>query len=58
MASKCTQRIIEDKKPDGFTAMHIAAINNHADVARALVQKVIFVYLFLYRMHGPISLFN
>ncbi|XP_072016156.1 E3 ubiquitin-protein ligase MIB2-like [Amphiura filiformis] len=39
MASKCSQRVIEEKKFDGFTAMHLAAINDHADVARALVQR-------------------
>ena len=31
---------IAEKKPDGFTALHLAAINNHMGVAKVLMQQV------------------
>ena len=32
--------LIEIPKEDGFTALHLAAINNHLDIARCLLSSV------------------
>ena len=40
---------------DGFTTLHIAAINNHLEIAKILLQKVIsskFVSLFFRKKHS------
>ena len=33
-------RLINDKKDDGFTALHLAALNNHTEIAELLVKQV------------------
>ena len=30
--------IVDEKKDDGYTALHLAALNNHVEVAELLVQ--------------------
>lgn len=30
--------IVDEKKDDGYTALHLAALNNHAEVAELLVR--------------------
>jgi len=39
--------IVDEKKDDGYTALHLAALNNHLEVAELLVKRVCltnFVY--------------
>ena len=31
---------MDAKKEDGFTALHLAAFNNHGEVAQVLIQEV------------------
>ncbi len=31
--------IVDEKKDDGYTALHLAALNNHAEVAELLVSR-------------------
>lgn len=31
---------INEKKDDGYTALHIASLNNHVEVAELLIQQV------------------
>ena len=31
--------IVDEKKDDGYTALHLAALNNHVEVAELLVQQ-------------------
>lgn len=33
--------IVDEKKDDGYTALHLAALNNHVEVAELLVHQVI-----------------
>ena len=37
--------LIEIPKEDGFTALHLAAINNHLDIARCLLSSVRELYI-------------
>ena len=37
--------IVNEKKDDGYTALHLAALNNHVEVAELLVKQVSLVYL-------------
>ena len=30
--------IVDEKKDDGYTALHLAALNNHVEVAQLLIQ--------------------
>lgn len=40
--------LIKTTKKDGFSALHIAAANNHKDIVETLISKVyILAYLFL-----------
>ena len=39
--------IVNEKKDDGYTALHLAALNNHVEVAELLVKQVRSVYIFL-----------
>ena len=32
--------MIDEKKDDGYTALHLAALNNHVEVAELLVHQV------------------
>ena len=32
--------IVDEKKDDGYTALHLAALNNHLEVAEMLVKVV------------------
>lgn len=32
--------IVDEKKDDGYTALHLAALNNHVEVAELLVHNV------------------
>ena len=32
--------IVDEKKDDGYTALHLAALNNHVEVAELLVHQV------------------
>lgn len=34
--------IVDEKKDDGYTALHLAALNNHVEVAELLVHQVKF----------------
>lgn len=34
------QWIVDEKKDDGYTALHLAALNNHVEVAELLVHMV------------------
>ena len=38
--------IVNEKKDDGYTALHLAALNNHVEVAELLVKQVRSVYIF------------
>ena len=40
--------IVNEKKDDGYTALHLAALNNHVEVAELLVKQVRSVYIFLF----------
>lgn len=31
--------VVDEKKDDGYTALHLAALNNHVEVAELLVQQ-------------------
>ena len=37
--------LIEVPKEDGFTALHLAAFNNHLDIARCLLLSVCELYI-------------
>lgn len=39
--------IVNEKKDDGYTALHLAALNNHVEVAELLVKQVRSAYIFL-----------
>ena len=45
--------IIDEKKDDGYTALHLAALNNHVEVAELLVHQVRFCVKLL--VHHPDS---
>ena len=32
--------LVDEKKDDGYTALHLAALNNHIEVAELLVHQV------------------
>lgn len=32
--------IVDEKKDDGYSALHLAALNNHVEVAELLVKQV------------------
>ena len=34
--------IVDEKKDDGYTALHLAALNNHVEVAELLVHQVMW----------------
>lgn len=34
------RQLVDAKKEDGFTALHLAALNNHQEVAQILIQEV------------------
>lgn len=34
------RQLVDAKKEDGFTALHLAALNNHWDVAQILIREV------------------
>lgn len=34
------RQLVDVKKEDGFSALHLAALNNHRDVAEILVKEV------------------
>ena len=40
--------IVNEKKDDGYTALHLAALNNHTEVAELLVKQVFCGPLFLF----------
>lgn len=40
--------IVNEKKDDGYTALHLAALNNHTEVAELLVKQVCCGPLFLF----------
>lgn len=40
--------IVNEKKDDGYTALHLAALNNHVEVAELLVKQVSLVYFMLW----------
>lgn len=33
--------IVDEKKDDGYTALHLASLNNHVEVAELLVHQVV-----------------
>lgn len=37
--------IVNEKKDDGYTALHLAALNNHVEVAELLVRQVKLFYI-------------
>lgn len=37
--------VVDEKKDDGYTALHLAALNNHVEVAELLVQQVWFCFI-------------
>lgn len=37
--------IVDEKKDDGYTALHLAALNNHVEVAELLVHQVLNSFL-------------
>lgn len=41
--------LVDEKKDDGYTALHLAALNNHVEVAELLVHQVIHVASRKYR---------
>jgi len=38
---------VNEKKDDGYTALHLAALNNHVEVAELLVKQVSLDYFML-----------
>lgn len=34
------RQLVDAKKEDGFTALHLASLNNHWEVAQALIREV------------------
>lgn len=45
--------IVNEKKDDGYSALHLAALNNHVEVAELLVKQVCYwVILYLMRLGG------
>ena len=50
-----TENSLNVTKDGGFTTLHIAAINNHLEIAKILLQKVIeskFYYVFFFIFRG------
>ena len=39
--------IVDEKKDDGYTALHLASLNNHIEVAELLVSEVSIVLIFI-----------
>lgn len=39
--------IVDEKKDDGYTALHLASLNNHVEVAELLVHQVHTFLLFI-----------
>lgn len=42
--------VVDEKKDDGYTALHLAALNNHVEVAELLVQQVSFISVFAFTL--------
>ncbi|KAL1479184.1 hypothetical protein MTO96_052071, partial [Rhipicephalus appendiculatus] len=45
--------IVDEKKDDGYTALHLAALNNHVEVAELLIHQAslrLIVYSKLYAL--------
>lgn len=43
LASKPSLWTVNEKKEDGYTALHLASLNNHVEVAELLIQQVILL---------------
>lgn len=49
--------IVDEKKDDGYTALHLAALNNHVEVAELLVHQVSSCNMHMHTLHyskGPL----
>lgn len=46
---------MDEKKDDGYTALHLAALNNHIEVAELLVHQVGWLQCIISRI-SPLSL--
>ena len=44
--------IVDEKKDDGYTALHLAALNNHVEVAELLVHQVHYYNYILSTVHS------
>ena len=40
LATKPQPWVVNEKKEDGYTALHLASLNNHVEVAELLIQQV------------------
>lgn len=40
MLLKKDQTLVDEQKDDGFTALHVAALNNHVNVMKILLEQV------------------
>ena len=47
LATKPHPWVVNEKKDDGYTALHIASLNNHIEVAELLIQQVAKVSYFI-----------
>ena len=45
--------IVDEKKEDGYTALHLASLNNHTEVAQMLVSDVSHYCLLKFSLEVP-----
>ena len=49
MLTKLTRPwIVNERKDDGYTALHLASLNNHVEVAESLIKEVITAISFFH----------
>lgn len=46
------RQLVDVKKEDGFSALHLAALNNHRDVAEVLIKEVSLTFTVVTNPHS------